>query len=83
MAADQPQASIAECQSNSGAPTGALHVSILSQPGFQMHADGCGKLVGACILVLKIIDAMLPPPLPTRQPARLYIGNLVRNRAAA
>jgi ribosomal protein S18 acetylase RimI-like enzyme len=44
-----------------------------------LHAEG--EIMGACILVLKIVDALMPPPLPTRQPARLYIGNLAVKNA--
>jgi ribosomal protein S18 acetylase RimI-like enzyme len=33
-------------------------------------------IVGCCVVLLKVLGAMLPPPLPSRQPARLYIGNL-------
>lgn len=35
------------------------------------------QLAGSCAVVLKVLDSFLPPPFPTRQPARLYIGNLV------
>lgn len=34
-------------------------------------------LAGSCAVVLKVLDSALPPPFPTKQPARLYIGNLV------
>lgn len=40
-------------------------------------AVGGDAVVGCCTIVLKVLDAALPPPFPTRQPARLYIGNLV------
>lgn len=34
------------------------------------------EMVGCCTIVLRVLDAALPPPFPTKQPARLYIGNL-------
>lgn len=43
----------------------------------QDGAAGADRVVGCCTLVLKVLDAALPAPFPTRQPARLYIGNLV------
>jgi ribosomal protein S18 acetylase RimI-like enzyme len=50
--------------------------------GCEQQGEGEGddteadEVVGCCTLILKVLDAALPPPFPTRQPARLYIGNL-------
>lgn len=47
------------------------------QPTADASAHTVPQLAGSCAVVLKILDSFLPPPFPTRQPARLYIGNLV------
>eukprot|EP00892_Ulva_mutabilis_P006686 jgi/Ulvmu1/438/UM001_0445.1 len=54
-------------------------VIIAQEPQPRMPAASAEppQLAGSCAVVLKILDSALPPPFPTKQPARLYIGNLV------
>ena len=40
------------------------------------QSESQGAIVGCCVVLLKVLGAVLPPPFPSNQPARLYIGNL-------
>lgn len=38
--------------------------------------QGAAQPIACCIVVLKVLGALLPPPFPSRQPARMYLGSL-------
>jgi ribosomal protein S18 acetylase RimI-like enzyme len=38
------------------------------------------EIAGSCIVLLKVLGAVLPPPFPSKLPARLYVGNLAVRR---
>ena len=42
----------------------------------QDNGQSSAEMVGCCIVVLKVLGAILPPPFPSRQPARFYVGSL-------
>lgn len=67
---------------NNGAQTSGNNDSEADTPGSNYsEADTSGSILGCCVVTLKVLGALLPPPFPSKLPARLYVGNLAVERS--
>jgi ribosomal protein S18 acetylase RimI-like enzyme len=79
---DRPAAAPSEQLSHVTASNGGnlvSHASAAPQSQPAPRAAGAAQddaVVGSCIVLLKVLGAVLPPPFPSRQPARFYVGSL-------
>jgi len=69
-----------------GTASGGEAVSSECEVNASVYAAGgsgaaAQELLGCCVVTLRVLGALLPPPFPSRRPARLYVGSVAVSEA--